>query len=243
MKFKEKTILFRTIVGSHMWGQHHSKSDTDKFEVYIFDSRSFLLGNRHDGCHRHDADNVETQSCEIGHVIRELLKGNVNFLWGVMSPKIDLCVTNIDPTMWNLRKITRENISRATVHSIRGFAIHNLKHWFGRILDRLVSIDGDITYITIKKKEPRLTEKDKKYWKILNTCARTLGFGIKLLSEGVLDFENPIGARTIGDIISLLNKLEKAYKESALPDKPDPKPFEEFLLWTRISDFARVRNR
>ena len=243
MKFKRPSILFRTIVGSHMWGQHHSESDKDMFECYIFDSRSFLIGNRHDGCHRHDADNVETQSCEIGHVIRELLKGNVNFLWGVMSPKWDLVTTNIDPTFFDLRSVVQSNISRATVNSIRGFAIHNLKHWFGIILDRLVSIDGYVHYIVAERKLPRLTENDKKYWKILNTCARTLGFGIKLLTEGVLDFENPIGAKTIGDITGLLNKLETSYEDSALPDKPDLKPFEEFLLWTRFNDLRRLRYR
>ena len=244
MKFKEPTILFRTIVGSKMWGQHHSESDTDKFECYIFDSRSFLLGDRHDRCVRTEGDNEETQSCEIGHIIQELKKGNVNFLWGVMSPKFDLVTTNIDPTFFDLRRVVLNNLSKATTHSIRGFVIHNLKHWFGIIVEPVHSIEEfNKAYIIVKKKEPKLTEDDKKYWKILNTCARTLDFGIKLLEYGVLDFENPRGARTISGIISLLNKLEDAYKESALPDKPDPKPFEEFLLWARLNDLHRWRNR
>ncbi len=243
MKFKKKTILFRTIVGSHMWGQHHSQSDTDMFEVYIFDTRSFMLGDRHDGCKKTKGDNWEKDSCEIGHVITQLLKGNVNFLWGVMSPKFDLVTTNIDPTIFDLKKIVRENLSRSTTHSIRGFVIHNLKHWFGLRVEKKYSIDGTVTYVIVKQGIPRLGPKDKKYWKILNTCARTLGFGIKLLNECWLDFENPRGAHETKDLLLLLGELEMAYKETVLPDKPDPVRFEEFLLWTRFNDLKRVRNR
>jgi len=247
MKFKKPTILFRTIVGSHMWGQEHEGSDTDKFECYIFDSRSFLIGNRHEGCHHHEGDNEKTISCEIGHVIRQLLKGNVNFLWGVMSPKIDLCTTNIDPTMWDLRGIVRENLSKATVHSIRGFAIHNLKHWFGIKLEKIISIDGDIDYLIVEKKEPRLIPENRKYYKILNTCARTLGFGINLLKDGGKHFynyfDNPQKAKTPGEVLYLLRRLEMAYRDSKLPDKPNREPFEEFLLLTRFNDLGRVRNR
>jgi len=226
-----------------MWGQEHSQSDIDKFEVYIFDSRSFLLGDRHDGGEKTkeivNGVEEETDSCEIGHVIKMLIKGNVNFLWGVMSPKLDLVTTNIDPTVFNLRSVVYSNLSRATVHSIRGFAVHNLKHWYGIVLDKVVSIDGQVIHVVVKRKVPRLFEGDKKYHKIINTCARTLGFGIKLLSEGVLDFDNPIGAGSVEGVIDLLNQLEMADWESALPEKPDPAPFEEYLLWTRISDLNR----
>jgi len=248
MKFKKKTILFRNIVGSHMWGQHHSESDIDKFEVYIFDTRSFMLGERHDRCKSTkvivDGVEEETISCEIGHVIEQLMKGNINHIWGVMSPKRDLVTTNIDPTVLDLQRVVSLNLSRATVHSIRGFVIHNLKHWYGIILDKVVNhITGGVGYFIKKRKIPRLLPEDKKYWKILNTCARTLGFGITLLREGILDFDHPIGAKTTGEIITLLNVLELAYKGSNLPDKPDPVPFEEYLLWTRFNDLKRVRNR
>lgn len=246
MKFKKKTILFRTIVGSHMWGQEHEGSDKDTFECYIFDSRSFLLGNRHDGGHKskNEEKNEEKDSFEIGHVIRMLLKGNINFLWGVMSPKIDLCVTNIDPTMWGLRRITEQNLSKATMYSVKGFAIHNLKHWYGLILNKKPCELCDGVHFYIKEsKPPRLLPEDKKYWKILNTCARTLDFGIKLLKDGVLDFENPRTAMSPNDVILMLTELEQAYKKSTLPDKPNPEPFEEYLLDTRFADFARVRNR
>ena len=243
MKFKKKTILFRTIVGSHMWGQHHSQSDKDMFECHIFDTRSFMLGDRHDGCEKTKGDNWEKDSCEIGHVIKQLLKGNVNFLWGVMSPKFDLVCTNIDPTFFNLRGIVESNLSKATVHSIRGFAIHNLRHWFGIKVEKKLCMCGNTLYVITNNKIPRLEPKDKKYWKILNTCARTLDFGIKLLRDGVLDFENPRGAKETKDVIGLLNELETAYKESELPDKPDPVPFEEFLILTRFSDLKSWRNR
>lgn len=236
MKFKEPTVLFRTIIGSHMWGQEHSESDKDMFKCYIFDTRSFLVGNRHDGGHqsKNEEKNEETNSYEIGHVIRQLLKGNVNFLWGVMSPKLDFVPTNIDPNIvWDLREITKENLSKSTFYSIRGFTIHNLKHWFGLILEKVVSVEGKTLYIIKKKKLPRLVPEDKKYWKILNTCARTLDFGIKLLTDGVLDFQNPRGAVSPNDIILMLAELEVAYKESKLPDKPNPEPFEKFLIAIR----------
>ena len=235
MKFKEPTILFRTIVGSHMWGQHHSQSDKDLFECYVFDSRSFLLGNRHDGGHKskNKEKNEEKDSFEIGHVIRQLLKGNVNTLWGVMSPKLDLVLANIDPNVWDLRMIVQNNLSKSTAHSIRGFAIHNLKHWFGLRVEKIYSIEGTVGYVITEKKLPRLIPKDKKYWKILNTCARTLDFGIKLLKTGFLDFENPRGAKEPYDMLVLLAELEEAYKKSKLPDKPNKEPFEDFLLAIR----------
>lgn len=241
MKFNKNTILFRTIVGSHMWGQHHSESDTDMFEVYVVDTRSILLGNRHDRGHHseEEKDGVkeEKDSYEIGHVIEQLKKGNINFLWGVMSPHFDLVTTNIDPNMWDLRRITRENLSKATMHSVRGFVIHNLKHWFGIILDKVVSIDGDVTHCITKRKEPKLLPKDKRYWKIINTCARTLGFGIELLEDCGKTFfcycDHPKGAISTGELILMLNDLEKAYKTSALPDKPNPDPFDDFLIGIR----------
>jgi len=234
MKFKEKTILFRTIVGSHMWGQHHSQSDTDYFECYVVDTRSILLGDRYNRGKKTKGDNWEKDSFEIGHVIEMLLKGNVNFLWGVMSPKIDLVTTNIDPNMWDLRKIVRDNLSKATMHSIKGFAVHNLWHWFGLKVDKEVNhITGETRFFVKDTKPPRLNKTDKKYWKILNTCARTLDFGIKLLRNGVLDFDNPKGAKHPNAILSLLGELETAYKESNLPEKPDPEPFEKFLISIR----------
>jgi len=234
MKFKEPTILFRTIVGSHMWGQHHSESDTDMFECYVVDTRSILLGDRYDRGKKTKGDNWEKDSFEIGHIIEMLLKGNVNFLWGVMSPKKDLVATNIDPNIWDLRQIVMDNLSRATVHSIRGFATHNLKHWLGIEVGRAVNpITGKVRHYIKEMKVARLGPEDKKYWKIINTCARTLDFGIILLKNGFLNFQNPRGARTPGDIILLLNELEKAYEESPLPDKPDPIPFEDFLIAIR----------
>ena len=140
MKFKEPITLFRTVVGSHMWGQHHSKSDVDMFECYVFDSRSFLIGNRHDGGHHSEIEKegikIEKDTYEIGHVIRQLLKGNVNYLWGVMSPKVEMAARNISPSLWDLREIVQNNLSKATMYSIKGFVIHNLKHWFGLILNK-----------------------------------------------------------------------------------------------------------
>lgn len=234
MKFKEPTILFRTIVGSHMWNQHRSDSDTDLFECYVADTRSILLGDRYDRGKKTKGDNWEKDSFEIGHVIEMLLKGNVNFIWGVMSPKKNLVATNIDPNMWDLRRIVMDNLSKATVHSIRGFAIHNLKHWFGLRLEKVVNhITGEVYYYTKEAKPPRLLPEHLKYRKILNTCARTLDFGIKLLKDNILDFDHPKGAKEPKDILLLLGELEQAYKESELPDKPDPEPFEKFLIAMR----------
>ena len=149
MKFKEPTVLFKTIVGSKMWGQHRSDSDIDLFECYVFDSRSFLLGNTHDGGHSSKKGNEDKDSFEIGHVVRQLQKGNVNFLWGVMSPKVQMANIDIEPNLWDLRKIVRENLSRATTYSIRGFVIHNLKHWFGLKIKLLIQSKNTIEVILL----------------------------------------------------------------------------------------------
>ena len=235
MKFKEPIVLFKTIVGSHMWGQHRSDSDTDLFKCYVFDTKSFLLGNTHDGGHRsvNKEKDEETDSFEIGHVIRQLLKGNINFLWGVMSPKVQMTARDVEPSLWDLRQIVLDNLSKATMYSIKGFVIHNLKHWFGLILEKIVSIEGKTFYIVKKKNLPKLIPEDKKYWKIVNTCARTLDFGIKLLRDRVLDFDNPKGAVSPRDVILMLGELETVYKTSKLQEKPNPAPFEEFLIKVR----------
>jgi len=237
MKFKEPIVLFKTIVGSKMWGQHRSDSDTDLFECYVFDSRSFLLGNTHDGGHSSKKGNEDKDSFEIGHVVRQLIKGNVNFLWGVMSPKV-IMYRHMDQNIFDLRKIVKDNLSKATTYSIRGFVIHNLKHWFGLKIKSIDSIEQyNRSYIIVEKKLPRLIPKDKKYWKILNTCARTLDFGIKLLRDGKLDFDHPRGAVSPRDVLLMLGELEQAYKESRLPEKSNPAPFEEFLLKIRKVNF------
>ena len=221
-----------------MWNQQHESSDTDYFKVYIFDSRSFLLGNRHDGGH-HSEDkekNKEVVSYEIGHVIRELQKGNVNFLWGVLSSKLVFAKNEY----WELRNIILNNLSKNYVHSIRGFAMHNLWHWYGLKLDKKINIDNETVYYIKKTKEARLASGKKKYWKILNTCARTIDFGIKLLRNSEINFTDSRSATNTQEIISMLGELEQAYKESELPKKPNPEQFETFLLNLRLDNLKKV---
>lgn len=237
MKFEEPTILFKTIIGSYMWNQQHEGSDTDYFKVYVFDSRSFLLGNRHSGGH-HSEDkekNEEIVSYEIGHVIRELQKGNVNFLWGVLSPKL---VFARDEYI-ELVKIVFNNLSKNCIHSIRGFAMHNLWHWYGLKLDKKINIDNETVYYIKKTKEARLTSDKKKYWKILNTCVRTIDFGIKLLRDRKIDFIAHQSVINVQEIITLLGELEQAYKESELPEKTNNEPFEKFLLNLRLNNLKK----
>jgi len=235
MEFKEPVVLWKSRVGSHMWRQHHSKSDVDEFKCYIFDSKSFLLGNSHKGGHTSksiiDGIEHETTSFEIGHVIKYLLDGNLNFLWGVMSPRYKAYNS---PVFHKLRRIVRKNVAKNTIHSARGFIIHNLRHWFGLKVEK----QENGIYIVVERTTPRLKPDEVKYRKILNTCGRTLGFAATLIGTGKFDFAHPLGVRRVDLLYPLLGDLEHFYENSPLKEKPDPKPYHDFLLKLRLENLG-----
>lgn len=198
--------LFRTNVGSHMWKMNHKYSDIDVAVVYIQDSRDFLLGNRPKGKQVQTGDYDYTYY-ELSHVIHQLLKGNVNYLWAVMSP---INISKYKSAFAELRQIVSENIAKNCYYSIRGLARSNIKKFVAKS-DRNA----------------------RKFKKKLNVIGRTVKFGINILVHHTFIFDKT-DIKNESELYDLEFELDKAWQHSTLPEKPDPKPFEDYLIKWRL---------
>lgn len=193
--------LFVTEVGSRMWRMERPDSDSDLFKAYIAPTYDILSGISHQNSHFSQADEVDTASHEIGVVINQLLKGNVNFIWGVHSP---IVLEDRNGGLSELRELSAVPSSNC-YYSIRGLAYHNYSKY---IIDR---------------KEP------VEVWqKRINIICRTLQFGIRILRAHEYRFE-PFRDGTPDRIVELLGALEAAKAETTLA--PTPVWEEEVRKW------------
>jgi predicted nucleotidyltransferase len=213
LKIHEPITLWKTIVGSHMWKMNRPDSDKDYYNAVLGDSKHILLGDNYDRSKQVINGETDETTFEVGKTIRELLKGNVNHIWGVTSPVIEIDSKELQ----DLKKLYGQNICKNCFHSIRGLAKHNITHF----LEQKREIDDN----------PRLFEKK------LNTIARSLKFGINILDGKGLQYEPTSYLIKDKEIIyTLLKELETAYENSSLPEEPDPDPFFNWLLKLRLRD-------
>lgn len=213
---KEFFKLFTTVIGSHMWGMEHPDSDLDYAIIYIADSKDILLGKHIRGKQVQD-DFVDRTYYELGHFISNLLKGNCNFMWAVMSPIIEY---EYKTSLRELREITSRNLAKNCYNSISGLAKHNIYHFItGERHDKTPKREIDRESLLYKKK--------------LNVIGRTLKFGINLLTWEKCLFEK-VNIKNEEELWDLKNKLNEAYKNSTLPEKPDKEPFEKYLVKWRL---------
>ena len=202
--------FFTTKIGSDIWQMRRPDSDTDLFRVYVATTGDILKGTADMRSKFIQKDNTDIALHEIGKVIDMLLKGNLNFVIGVMSPII---VNAYNLKLFHeLRSIVDRNKSKNCYHSIHGCAIHNYKKYIETGLD---------------KSERRC-----------NKILRILRFGQKLLQEEKFVFE-PVAGATPEIIEKELKKLEVAYEKSRLPEKPNEEPFREWLYNLRLYDLER----
>ena len=120
--------LFISCVGSHMWGMQNLESDIDLVMIYIAPTKRILRGERIPPTIRQEiADRggevYDTLGWEIGHLINQLIKGNVNAIWYVSSPLV------IKPSaiQEELSALVQANLCRETYHSIKGMAESQIK--------------------------------------------------------------------------------------------------------------------
>ncbi|MGB5099769.1 MAG: nucleotidyltransferase domain-containing protein [Methanothrix sp.] len=120
--------LFISCVGSHMWSMQSPESDIDLVMIYIAPTRALLRGERISPTLRQhisarDGEIYDTLGWEIGHLINQLIKGNVNAIWYVTSPLI------IKPSIIQeeLSALVQANLCRQTYHSIKGMAESQIK--------------------------------------------------------------------------------------------------------------------
>ena len=205
--------LFITEVGSRMWGMENFASDYDLFHVFQQPSSDYLRKGifkqtRAAKTYMQDGKEIDAQYWEIGHLIHQLKKGNVNAIWGVCSG----VVWKNSNELKTLRDIVIANISKESYHSIRGMAMSQF---------------SDAT------KRAAVRDPEKSLW----TCTRTLNFGCNLLFAGYVGFEKPTTSAIDEEFCKEEFKiLDECYKLSTLPDHVNPKPFEDFLWNIRMSE-------
>ncbi|MFZ2473124.1 MAG: nucleotidyltransferase domain-containing protein [Methanothrix sp.] len=208
--------MFISCVGSHMWGMQSPESDIDLVMIYIAPTRAILRGDRISLTVRQQITTLggeiyDTLGWEIGHLINQLIKGNVNAIWYATSPLV-IKPSNIQE---ELSALVQANLCRQTYHSIKGMAESQIKS------------------------EEKPAENPKIAGKGYRTALRTLNFGIELLSEGRICFAPVLRTPGAEQVMEKVRRLEEAYAASPLPDRPDEDAFREFLLRLRLDEMAR----
>ncbi|RQW80645.1 MAG: hypothetical protein EHM14_04065 [Methanothrix sp.] len=116
-------MLFMTCVGSHMWHMESKDSDVDLVVIYIAPTKSILRGEKISATisQRMEEKNgviYDTLGWEIGHLIDQLVKGNVNAIWNAASPLV-LLPSSVQE---KLKALIEANLCRETYRSILGMA-------------------------------------------------------------------------------------------------------------------------
>lgn len=206
--------LFITTVGSHVWGMNTPKSDIDYYKCYIAPSEDFLIGMTHMRGHEKQSDDEDTSSFEIGHIIKQLKNGNLNHIIGVKSN----LVVEKSQVLLDLQDILDTNMGKNCYRSIRGMAAHNYKRYFED------NCRGDLGPDAYKKK--------------LGQVGRVIEFGIRILNDEGILFK-PCYPESRYDIEQMINRLDKAYEDSILPDYPDNDIYDRYLLNLRLNKLRK----
>jgi predicted nucleotidyltransferase len=212
--------LWITEVGSRMWGMDDVSSDHDLVEVYQCSTTDILRGERCSDTrpmkkYISDVDGIEVdhQAMEVGHLINLLIKGNINTIWAVTSPKV--WYADNPSALTELASIVRANLSKASVKSIQGMAISQMK-------------DASLRAHVRNPAKSRIT------------ALRTIKFGEELLASGKLNYNVKdkinIAAEEItnGDLLDAIHYLDVVYNQSPLPASVDPEPFRDYLYRLRV---------
>ncbi len=120
--------LFITCVGSHMWRMNTDESDVDLAITYIAPTRAILKGEPVSSTISQqkiiiDGVVYDTLGWEVGHLINQLLKGNINAIWYVTSP----IVPKPSTYQKELKSLVENNLCRNTYYSLAGMAESQVK--------------------------------------------------------------------------------------------------------------------
>ncbi len=125
---KQVRTLFITCVGSHMWRMNAEDSDVDLAITYIAPTRAILRGEpiSHTIGQQKSIRNgivYDTMGWEVGHLINQLLKGNINAIWYATSP----IVPQRSVCQEELKYLIENNLCRNTYYSLAGMADIQIK--------------------------------------------------------------------------------------------------------------------
>ena len=204
--------LFTTNVGSHAWSMNNKDSDIDVFTVKIASTEHFLEGTEFSGVSSHTGNSGVGQTDNVIHEIRkvidELIKGNINFLIGTMSP---IVLYQKDDYLHTLRQLVNKYCqTKACAHSIKGLATHNYKKY-------IIGSDTAREYSETKK---------------CNMINRTLLFGIHVMNGDGFVF-TPVTCQTPQDVVDMIQHFDESVKKSSIPEETSPMPFRNFLFQLR----------
>lgn len=207
----EGQTLFVTEVGSRMWGMATPESDYDHVVVYQVPTRRILEGHRVPETRptRQYVDEagreMDISYSEIGHLVAQLTKGNVNNLWTVTSP----VVVEPSPVLDALASLARKTVSRASYHSIMGMAQSQYAD-------------------SVKRAAVRDPHKS------LATAYRTARFGITLFETGRIEYRPVSWTVEDREVQAAFRDLAAARDASNLPDAPDEAAFRRLLSDLRL---------
>jgi hypothetical protein len=214
-------IIFRTIVGSHLWGNETPTSDVDEFICYAMPLEDVLIGCVGRSYQRpaqedpYDGKEHDLSIHEAGTIVHQLLKGNPNFLIGVLSNMPMYQKSKYAGATWLelLRNaLLRENISKNCFNAFQGYGTgHYLKY-----------IESG------KDASPRRC----------NIGIRFFNFGINLLLTGEPDF-TPVKESTPDIVFNKFDALKRAYGQSPLPEQPEnPELLYDWLRDLRMFEYG-----
>ncbi len=209
--------LWASVVGSHAWGMQRPGSDADIVVVTVASTRDVFVGKRseskfsekmpvHDFEKRAcsfasigiDPVDVDVTTWEIGNLVNQLKRGNVNSLWTVFSPNR----AAIHP----LGKVALERVAsivsshpvpRQTWHSVKGMAI------------TMVS--------SIEKHPDTAAKKAGMARRMLVQFEKMLGT-IRATGKVTLDFLPVNTAWTADDIIACIDRIDMIMESFPVPD-------------------------
>ena len=130
--WKLRDVLFRVIgsrtillteIGSRCFGDHHEGSDLDLFEVHVDPLREVLFRGPSTSGKHIQFGHVDLHSYEISQVVKEIIRGNVNFLIGVLSPVVVFSTEEGSI----LRKVVSANVHKGFYRSIEGIVRSRLR--------------------------------------------------------------------------------------------------------------------
>lgn len=212
-------IICKTVIGSHIWNMNHEFSDLDLFVVETQPISKILRGKYsnkskfvphakgYEGYEKRlggKSTDVSIHSAQT--TIEQLIKMNLNFLVGIMSP-IPI-VGNFNYEI--LKGIVKSNLSKRCYYPIRGMATHNMKKY--------IYSDKDNT-----------NHRRQKIYRVLR-------FGIGLLRYGEFEFRpSPQKVSTLM-LEETLESLDIDFDLSDLPERTDEEPFRDWLENVRLME-------
>lgn len=117
-------VLWITNVGSHMWHMERPDSDKDLFVAVAEGLQTIFTGNVPKSYKHKKGEELDISTHEILNIIKQLNKGNVNYIWGVHSP----IVVRDSRYLQELRAYTR--YPGANIYnSIHGLAVQNYRKY------------------------------------------------------------------------------------------------------------------